>query len=92
MTPRNDHIPEGFQDLLQSTAVARVATIGPEGGSQNNSARFDREGEYGLLVQRRQKLRRDAKIALSTVDPENDRPGDERVVPVRPQHTTHKDG
>ena len=98
MTQRNDRIPEGLQDLLQNTAVAHVATIGPEGETQNNAVWFCWDGEYVMFSQTktRHKLRnppREPKIALSIVDPENHRPGDERVVVfVRPQHTTHRDG
>jgi PPOX class probable F420-dependent enzyme len=76
MTQRNDRIPEGFQDLLQSTAAAHVATIGPEGEMQNNPLWFAWDGEYVVFSQTktRQKqsnLRRDPKIALSRIDPEN---------------------
>ena len=98
MTQRNDRIPEGFRDLLQSTAVARVAAIGPEGETQNNPVWFGWDGEYVMFSQTktRQKLRnlRHApRMALSIFDPDNHRPGDERVVVfVRPQHTAHKDG
>jgi hypothetical protein len=98
MTQRNDRIPEGFQDLLQSTAVAHVATIGPEGETQNSPVWSDWDGEYVMFSQTktRQKLRnlsREPKIALSIVDPEDRRPGDERVVVfMRPQHTARKDG
>jgi hypothetical protein len=98
MTQRNDHIPEGFQDLLQSTAVAHVGAIGPEGETQNNPVWFGWVEEYVMCSQTktRQKLRklpRDPRTALSIFDPESHRPGDERVVVfVRPQHTAHKDG
>ena len=45
MTQRNDRIPEGFQDLLQSTAVAHVANSGPEGETQNNPVWFAWDAE-----------------------------------------------
>lgn len=69
-------IPEGFEDLLESDAVAHVATIGPNGEPQNNPVWFDWDGECVRFSQTktRQKLRnlnRDPHIALSIVDPEN---------------------
>jgi len=69
-------IPERFQDLLESDAVAHVATIGPGGEPQNNPVWFDWDGEYVKFSQTktRQKLRnleRDPHIALSIVDPED---------------------
>ena len=72
-------IPEGFHDLLESTAVAhvaRVATIGPRGEPQNNPVWFGWDGEYAKFSQTRtrQKLRnldRGPHVALSIVDPKN---------------------
>jgi len=72
-------IPEGFHDLLKSTAVAHVAhvaTIGPHGEPQNNPVWFDWDEEYVKFSQTktRQKLcnlGRNPRVALSIVDPEN---------------------
>jgi len=69
-------IPEGFHDLLGSTIVADVATIGPRGEPQNNPVWFGWDGGYVKFSQtkRRQKLRnlgRDPRVALSILDPEN---------------------
>jgi PPOX class probable F420-dependent enzyme len=69
-------IPESYEDLLQSTALAQVATIGPHGEPQVNPVWFDWDGEHLKFSQTktRQKyrnLRRDPRIALSIVDPEN---------------------
>jgi PPOX class probable F420-dependent enzyme len=69
-------IPEGYGDLLESTALAHVATIGPHGEPQNNPVWFDWDGEHVKFSQTkaRQKLRnlnRDPRIAFSIVDPEN---------------------
>ena len=69
-------IPENYSDLLSSTALAHVATIGPEGEPQNNPVWFDWDGEHVKFSQTktRQKhrnLNRDPRIALSIVDPEN---------------------
>ncbi len=76
MTERAARIPDGFEDLLQITTVAHVATIGPDGEPQNNPVWFDWDGEYVKFSQtkKRQKLRnleRDPHIAFSIVDPDN---------------------
>ena len=77
MTTENGktNIPEGYEDLLRSSAVAHVATIGPKGEPQVNPVWFDWDGEQLFLpVGTRQKYKnvgRDPQIALSIVDPEN---------------------
>jgi PPOX class probable F420-dependent enzyme len=64
--------PEGFQDLLQSTVVAHVATIGPEGETQNNPVWFAWDGEYVMFSQTKTRQKqRNPKITLSIADPEN---------------------
>jgi PPOX class probable F420-dependent enzyme len=73
---RSEPIPESVRDLLESTAVAHVATIGSDGEPQNNPVWFDWDGERVRFSQTktRQKLRnldRDPRIALSIVDPED---------------------
>ena len=70
-------IPDSHKDLLESTALAHVATIGPNGGPQNNPVWFGWNGQYLLFSQTtaRQKyrnLQRDNRVALSIVDPAND--------------------
>ena len=70
------NIPEGYEDLLESTALAHVATVGPEGEPQVNPVWFDWDGEHLKFSQTktRQKyrnLQRDPRVALSIVDPEN---------------------
>ncbi len=69
-------IPEGYRDLLESTALVHVATIGPKGEPQNNPVWFDWGGEYVKFSQTkaRQKYRnvnREPRLAFSLVDPEN---------------------
>jgi PPOX class probable F420-dependent enzyme len=69
-------IPESHLDLLESRALAHVATIGPRGEPQVNPVWFDWDGEYLRIAQAptRQKyrnLQRDPRIALSIVDPAN---------------------
>ena len=70
-------IPEGYRDLLESKALAHVATIGPDGAPQNNPVWFGTQGDRIVFSQttQRQKyrnLQRDPRIALSIVDPTND--------------------
>ena len=69
-------IPEGYRDLLESTALVHVATLGPSGEPQNNPVWFDWDGEHIRFSQTkaRQKYRnlsKDPRIAFSLVDPEN---------------------
>ena len=69
-------IPEGYRDLLESTALVHVATVGPDGEPQNNPVWFDWDGEHVLFSQTRtrQKYRnlgKDPRIAFSLVDPDN---------------------
>ena len=77
MTTENGktNIPEGYEDLLRSTAVAHVATIGPKSKPQANPVWFD-PGEHVKISQTktRQKHKNVGRapcIALSIVDPEN---------------------
>lgn len=69
-------IREGYEDLLATTALAHVATIGPHGEPQCNPVWFDWHGEHVKASQTKtrqkyQHLNRDRRIALSIVDPEN---------------------
>ncbi len=73
---QNPKIPEGYKDILKSTARAHVATIGPHGKPQNNPVWFDWDGEHVKFshIKTRQKYRnfqRDPRLAFSLVDPEN---------------------
>ena len=72
----NPKIPENYLALLESTALAHVATIGLGGEPQNNPVWFDWDGEHVKFSQTkaRQKfrnLKRDPRVAFSIVDPEN---------------------
>lgn len=69
-------IPSGYEDLLESKALAEIATIGPDGEPQVNPVWFDWDGKNVRFSQTktRQKYRnvqRDPRIALSIVDPAN---------------------
>ncbi|ABG04022.1 pyridoxamine 5'-phosphate oxidase-related, FMN-binding protein [Rubrobacter xylanophilus DSM 9941] len=76
MTETATLIPESHRDLLESRALAHVATIGPKGEPQCNPVWFDWDGRHIKFSQTtaRQKyrnVRRDPRVALSIVDPEN---------------------
>ncbi|MCO5220032.1 MAG: PPOX class F420-dependent oxidoreductase [Thermomicrobiales bacterium] len=69
-------IPASHQDLLDSTALADIATIGPDGSPQVNPVWFGWDGKRVSFSQTkaRQKYRnlhKDNRIALSIVDPAN---------------------
>jgi hypothetical protein len=69
-------IPSGYEDLLTSTALADIATIGPHGEPQVTPVWFGWDGQHVRFSQTktRQKLhnvQRDPRIALSIVDPAN---------------------
>jgi PPOX class probable F420-dependent enzyme len=69
-------IPKGYRDLMESTALVHVATLGPNGEPQNNPVWFGWDGEHIKFSQTktRQKYRnvhREPRFALSLVDPEN---------------------
>ena len=69
-------IPASHADLLDSTALAHVATIGPDGTPQNNPVWFGWDGTHLLFSQTtgRQKyrnLKANPAVALSIVDSAN---------------------
>ncbi|MCA1688554.1 MAG: PPOX class F420-dependent oxidoreductase [Actinobacteria bacterium] len=69
-------IPDSHKDILESTALAHIATLGPSGEPQSNPVWFDWDGEHVKFSQTktRQKyhnVKRDPRIALSIVDPED---------------------
>ena len=69
-------VPSSHADLLDSTALAHVATIGPDGEPQNNPVWFGTDNGNILFSQTktRQKyknVQREPRIALSIVDPAN---------------------
>jgi len=69
-------IPANFQDLFRKKAFAELATLMPDGSPQVTPVWCDYDGTHVLLntAQGRQKdrnVRRDPRIALSILDPEN---------------------
>ncbi len=70
-------IPASHADLLASTALAHVATIGPAGEPHSSPVWFDWDGTFLRFAQvsgyqqKVRNLQRDPRIALSIVDPAN---------------------
>jgi PPOX class probable F420-dependent enzyme len=75
--PMRDIIPTTHANLLSSTALAHVATVGPAGEPQSSPVWFDWDGAYLRFAQvsgYQQKIRnlqREPRVALSIVDPAN---------------------
>ena len=74
----NTVVPESHKDLLESTALADIATVGPDGAPQVNPVWFGWDGTLISFSQTkaRQKyrnLQKDNRIALSIVDPQGKR-------------------
>jgi PPOX class probable F420-dependent enzyme len=69
-------IPESHLDILQSTAIAYMATLGPKGEPQVSAIWFTWDGSHLLfsMVKERQKyrnLRRDPRISIAIADSAN---------------------
>ncbi len=71
-----DAIPEKFLDLFSKRAFANLATLMPDGQPQVTPVWCDLEGNYVRInsARGRQKdrnMRRDSRIAMSIMDPDN---------------------
>ena len=69
-------IPESYLDLFQKKAFADLATIMPDGSPQVSLVWIDFDGAHIIVnsARGRQKdlnMRRDPRVALSIVDPDN---------------------
>ena len=69
-------MPEKYQDLFQKKAFASLATLMPDGRPQVTPVWVDFDGEYVIFnsAKGRQKdrnVRRDARVALAVIDPDN---------------------
>jgi PPOX class probable F420-dependent enzyme len=69
-------IPDSHRDLLQSTALAYLATIGPKGEPQVSAVWFTWDGAHLLFAfnKKRQKYRnvlREPRVAIALTDPGN---------------------
>ena len=69
-------IPEKFADLFKKKALCQLATVMPDGSPQVTPVWCDYDGRYVLFntAEGRQKdknLRRDPRVAIAIVDPDN---------------------
>jgi PPOX class probable F420-dependent enzyme len=69
-------IPAGFRDLLTKKSFAFLATVMPDGSPQVTPVWLDLDGEFIRVNSAKGRLkdknmRRDARVALSMIDPEN---------------------
>ncbi|HZR30223.1 MAG TPA: PPOX class F420-dependent oxidoreductase [Terriglobales bacterium] len=69
-------IPEKYADLFKKKAFANLATVMPDGSPQVTPVWVDYDGKHVIFnsAEGRQKdknLRRDPRVALSIVDPDN---------------------
>lgn len=69
-------VPESHTDILEKPAFASAATIGPDGGPQNNPVWFGWDGSYIRFSQitTRQKYRNlnaDPRVSFSILDPDD---------------------
>ncbi len=69
-------IPEKYRDLFQKRAFAALATLMPDGSPQVTPVWCDFNGEYVIFnsAKGRQKdknVRRDPRVAMAIIDPEN---------------------
>jgi len=73
----SDIIPEQYADLLDSTALAHIATVGPDGAPKSSPVWFGWDGTFLRFAQvtgytqRVRNLEREPRLALSIVDPAN---------------------
>lgn len=70
----NTTVPKTHEDILQSTAVAFVSTLGPKGEPQTSPVWFGWDGEalhfsHTKARQKYHNLTRDPRIAVTLVDP-----------------------
>src|ERR1700730_14816691 len=69
-------IPESHLDILQSTAVAYMATIGPKGEPQASPVLFGWDGTHlffsmNKIRQKHRNLLREPQVAIAIADPTN---------------------
>ena len=69
-------IPEKYRDLFNKRAFAALTTLMPDGSPQTTPVWVDTDGEYVIFnsAKGRQKdrnVRRDPRVALTIVDPDN---------------------
>jgi PPOX class probable F420-dependent enzyme len=72
----SESIPDKYRDLFTKRAFASLATLMPDGGPQVTPVWVDLEGDLVLVntARGRQKdknMRRDPRVAMAIIDPEN---------------------
>jgi PPOX class probable F420-dependent enzyme len=72
----NDATLQKYQDLFQKKAFANLATLMPDGRPQVTPVWCDYDGEYVIVNSARgrrkdRNMRRDPRVALAVVDPDN---------------------
>jgi PPOX class probable F420-dependent enzyme len=72
----SSNIPEKYRDLFQKRAFASLATLMPDGRPQVTPVWCDYDGEHVIFnsAKGRQKdrnVRRDPRVSLALIDPEN---------------------
>ena len=71
-----DVIPEKYRDLFNKRAFAALTTLMPDGSPQTTPVWVDTDGEYVIFNsakgrQEDRNVRRDPRVALAIVDPDN---------------------
>ena len=69
-------VPEEFKDLLEKKIFAHLATLNPDGSPQNTPVWLEYDGAHILLNSSKGRkkdlnMRRDGRVALSILDPDN---------------------
>ncbi len=69
-------VPEEFKDLLEKKSFAHLATLNTDGSPQNTPVWFDYDGAHIFLNSSKGRkkdlnMRRDGRVALSILDPDN---------------------
>ena len=69
-------VPEGVRDLLEKPIVATLSTVMPDGSPQATPVWFSRDGDKIKVNSAKgrvkdKNMRRDPRVALSIMDPEN---------------------
>ena len=69
-------IPDSHKDILDKVIFGHLATLNPDGSPQSTPIWFEYDGEHILINSSKgrwkdRNMRRDARVALSIIDPDN---------------------
>lgn len=69
-------IPDEYADILHKAGFSHMATLGPDGAPQTSPVWYDWDGDHLLVSQttsrkKLENLKRDPRVALSILDPDN---------------------